>query len=154
MMTANAQLKHCVPYLMQPADHCLVGGDPGLQGLEALAAAGIHTLVDMRPVSEWSGMDWGGAVERAGLDFHHLPIDGLSDIDEHLTRRLWAIYSDPACRPLFIHCASGNRVGAALALAGWRHGGMTPSQALTFGDQAGLTRLRTAVGQVMGLAYI
>jgi len=151
MTTTLTSLATCVPGLRQPADECITGGAPCMSALKQLRQAGIRHMVDLRPAAEWSGQDWAAAVKRAGMVFHHLPVDSLLDLDASLTDRLWHLYTDPACQPLFIHCASGNRVGAALALAGWRHGSLEPLQALALGDAAGLGGLRPAVVEALGM---
>ena len=49
--------------------------------------------------------------------------------------------------PVIIHCASGNRVGALLALRANLIQGKSASEALAFGKAAGLTTLEDAVKQ-------
>jgi hypothetical protein len=50
-----------------------------------------------------------------------------------------------------LYCASGNRVGALLALAAARHEELPPEQALQLGLDAGLTRLEPALRERLGL---
>jgi hypothetical protein len=51
-----------------------------------------------------------------------------------------------------VHCASGNRVGALLALRANRLEGASPEDALELGLDAGLTRLEPAVREALGLS--
>ncbi len=46
--------------------------------------------------------------------------------------------------PVLLHCASGNRVGALLALRARMHGA-SPEEALELGNEAGLSSLRSTV---------
>ena len=46
-----------------------------------------------------------------------------------------------------IFCATGNRVGAALALHGFKYGDLNAEAALDLGQRAGLTRLEGFVRQ-------
>jgi len=50
-----------------------------------------------------------------------------------------------------LHCATGNRVGALIALQVFWLQELTPQEALDKGLKAGLTRLRPHVEEVLGL---
>ena len=52
-------------------------------------------------------------------------------------------------QPILVHCASGNRVGALIALADYWLNGVGNSEALAHGLQAGLTKLEKDVRQVL-----
>jgi uncharacterized protein (TIGR01244 family) len=124
---------------------CLVGGAPGVDDLPRLAAAGLHTLVDFRPASEWPQPDWADRVRAAGIRFEHVPVNKVDDLTPEVTRMIWRLWQDDDARPMLLHCASGNRAAAALALAACRHGGRSPADALDLGRRAGLTKLLPAV---------
>ena len=51
------------------------------------------------------------AVQALGLKYFHLPVDS-SRLTPKLGEEFLRIVSDESNRPLFIHCASANRVGA------------------------------------------
>ncbi len=138
-------LEKRVPNLCEPAPARFSGGLPPVDSLAEMARAGLRTLVDLRPSSEWAGKDWRGDVEAAGIAFHQLPIDGIDDLDHERLERFWRYWSDDALCPVLIHCASGNRVGAAVALAAHRIDGQSPEAALALGEAAGLSRSREEV---------
>lgn len=125
---------------LQPLRGILTGGCPSNRDLKRLAQAGFRSVLDLRPSSEWQGEDFAAQVRAAGLEFLHLPIDGLQDMQPEQTRQFLAYWNDETRRPMLIHCASGNRVGAMLALAKHRAGEANVEKALELGRAAGLTR--------------
>ncbi|MFU8832254.1 MAG: fused DSP-PTPase phosphatase/NAD kinase-like protein [Wenzhouxiangella sp.] len=134
-----------VPNACTPAKDRYCGGVPEVATLSALAAAGLRTVIDLRPASEWSGVDWRAAVHSAGLRFEQIAVDDVERIARPELERLWQLWTDEALHPMLVHCASGNRVGAALALAAHEVAGLDRSSALVLGEAAGLTRSREAV---------
>ena len=54
--------------------------------------------------------------------------------------------------PVLLHCGSGNRIGALLALRAVWLEGKDPAAALDYGKAAGLTGLEPAVKSMLGLA--
>ena len=62
--------------------------------------------------------------------------------------RCSALYA-PDALPAMVHCASGNRVGAMLALKAAWIDGASPEEALQLGVDAGLTRLHDRVATLL-----
>lgn len=141
-------LEQWVPNLHEPGSGRFSGGLPPVDGLVEMARVGMRTLIDLRPSSEWAGTDWRSAVEASGMAFYQLPVDSVDDIDRPRLKQLWGYWGDDTLCPMLIHCASGNRVGAALALAAHRIDGQSPESALLLGEAAGLSHSRE---QVMAL---
>lgn len=52
-------------------------------------------------------------------------------------------------KPVFLHCASGNRVGALLAIAAHQIEGKPADESLTLGRSAGLGSLEAKVRSVL-----
>jgi protein tyrosine phosphatase (PTP) superfamily phosphohydrolase (DUF442 family) len=145
-----AELSSLLPNARQPLPGVLTGGVPSDQHLAALAAAGYRTLVDLRTAEEKQP----GASERAralGLHTVELPIGGAQDLDGARVKALGEVLADRTRYPLVIHCASGNRVGALLALEQAQIEGKPAEEALAVGKAAGLTRLEPAVRELLGL---
>src|SRR5690606_4186192 len=65
--------------------------------------------------------DEASAVHAAGLRYSNLPLAGASDLTRENVLAFDTLLAG-AERPLLVHCASGNRVGAMAALlaAGWK----------------------------------
>ena len=122
----------------------LIGGEPSPEQCRALVDSGYRTMVSMRAVGE-SPYSTAWYAEK-GIDLVHLPISGPADFTETFLREFDQVQKN-AKAPLVIFCATGNRVGAALALHGFRYGKLSAESALELGHQAGLTRLEGFVRQ-------
>ena len=127
----------------------VTGSCPTLGDLDTFRRAGYRTLIDLRPRGEWQSPDWPDRVRAHGLEFVHFPVAGPADLTPELTAQFWKVWHDVGRHSLVAHCASGNRVGAALALAAARHGGHDVDSALEMGRSAGLTALEPAVRQML-----
>lgn len=136
-----------LPNAKQPAPGLLTGGQPTEADLRAAAAAGYKTVINLRPGSEMAGIDESGQVESLGMHFISIPIGGAADLTEENARRLDRAMATSESMPMIIHCASGNRVGALLALRANLIQGKSAHEALAFGKAAGLTSLEDAVKQ-------
>ncbi len=136
-----------LPNARQAAPGLLTGGQPTDEQLRAAAAAGYKTVINLRPGSEMAGIDESGLVESLGMDFVSIPVGGGADLTEDTARRLDRALAHAKPGPVIIHCASGNRVGALLALRANLIQGQPAAEALNFGKAAGLTSLEDAVKQ-------
>lgn len=121
-----------------PEPGLMTGGCPSDRDLDSLKRAGVNTVLDLREPKEWNDDDFAGRVKQAGLKFLQLPVSGLETVGESQTQQFWTYWNDAQLKPMLVHCASGNRVGAMLALAAYRHGNMDARQAIEHGLAAGL----------------
>ena len=137
--------------LRQPRDRLLTGGQPDAQQLQDAAKAGVTTVIDLRAPQEDRGYDEQAAAEKLGLRYVRLPINGAGDINEANARTLHNLLKQDAGTTL-LHCASGNRVGALLALARARVDGASGEDALQFGRAAGLGSLEPVVHRELGVS--
>lgn len=136
----------------QPRADLLTGGQPAPDDWARLRDAGVATVVNLRTPEEMGERDAAGEARAAGLSYVSLPVDGVADITEANARALWERVDGAADRGLtLVHCASGNRVGALLALGAAQSGAMAPDQALAFGRAAGLAGLEARVRELLGL---
>lgn len=139
-----------LPNERQPLAGVTTGGTPDAATLERAAAAGYRTVVDLRSDSERDP----ALLEKAaalGLEVLAIPIAGPADINLANAEKLGIILADTSKRPLLLHCASGNRVGAMLALEYAGVEGHTAEEALALGLAAGLTGLEPVVREQLGL---
>ena len=102
-----------LPYGSCPVAGVATAGQPDAGSWAALARAGFKAVIDLREPSEPRGHDEPGEVARAGLAYLALPVshDTLGD---RLIDAVRAFARDPAHRPVLVHCATANRVGALL----------------------------------------
>ena len=98
-------------FLWVNQDFC-TAGQPSHQDLIRLKQKGVHSVLNLRTSAEDPGVaKEEAAVQALGLKYFHLPVDS-SRLSPKLGDEFLRIVSDESNRPLFIHCASANRVGA------------------------------------------
>lgn len=120
------------------------GGRIGADDLPALRAAGIVHVIDLTPDAETPGFDEANAVRAAGLAYDNLPIAGADDLGPASVAAFDQLLRDVE-GPALVHCASGNRVGALVALrAAWLQGA-DEDAAIAEGRRWGLRSLETEV---------
>lgn len=102
-----------LPNAHTPLDGVVTAGQPSAHQLQALARAGLHTVVDLRTSAESRGFDEAGTARAAGLAYHNIPVapGTLGDAEFDAVR---AVLRERGTRPALVHCASANRVGALL----------------------------------------
>ena len=105
-------------------------------------------MINLRPDSEPGAKRQ--EVEGLGLDYVSIPVAGKSGLTEEKAIELaWAL--EEATSPILLHCGSGNRVGALLALQAYYNEDEDPEAALELGLSAGLTSLEPEVRRILGL---
>ena len=121
----------------QPLDGVLFGGQPEPGQLEAMARAGFKTVLDLRREVEERGFDEPGYVEELGLEYVSIPV-GSETLQVKETYERFTEILENAERPILVHCASGNRVGALYYAWLLEQGEMTRDEALTEARRQGL----------------
>lgn len=89
------------------------GGQPAASHVAALAKAGFTTVLDLRTPAEDHGFDEAAAMRAAKLDYVSIPVTAAT-LDDSVFTRVRAELQKHDGRGVFVHCASGNRVGAAM----------------------------------------
>lgn len=136
-----------------PLASVLSGGQPTAEQIALAGRAGFRTVINLRTDQE-RGFEWEReAVEKSGMRYVQIPVAGAAgltrDNAERLDRELERALAEG---PVLLHCASGNRIGALLALrAAWLEG-VDPEKALQYGRDSGLTGLDAATSELLGLA--
>lgn len=128
------------------ADEVISAGQPDEAAVEKYAADGYKTVIDLRTAGEDRGIDEPAVVEEAGMRYVSLPI-GRGDITFEKAAELDALLDD-AEGPVVVHCGSGNRVGALMALRASLDG-KSDEEALEVGKEYGLTSLAERVEGVL-----
>lgn len=113
-----------------------IAGRPDADGLAALKARGVATVIDLRQAGEVSQSDL-DAAEQAGLVRVHLPMTSSGITDEQ-AKTFLEVMKKHAGRPVLIHCGGGNRAGAMYGLYLGATGKCTPEEALTRARLAGM----------------
>lgn len=106
-----AEDDHGIVNARVPEAGVLFAGQPTPEQLQALADAGYRTVIDLRGAEEDRGYEEASVAGRAGLEYVSIPVTretlAAPETFEEFIRR----FRD-ADRPVLVHCASGNRVGA------------------------------------------
>ena len=129
--------------LRQPRPQLLTAGQPSAQQLRDAARSGVTTVIDLRRPEEDRGYDEGAQAEQLGLRYVRLPIAGAADLTTANARTLQLLLAQDDGTTL-LHCASGNRAGALLALLNARLEGASTDDALQLGRAAGMTSLEAS----------
>lgn len=133
---------------VEPVDGISSSGQPDEESLQVFANSGYAVVIDMRGPDEDRGMDdFQGAVETAGMEYVAFPVVDLEAINFETAKDLDALLND-IDGPVLMHCGSGNRVGAVLALRE-SLAGADDEDAIAFGKDAGMTRLEPVVRKVL-----
>ena len=102
-----------IPNACEPLPGLVTGGQPTEAQLIAFREAGGQMVLDIRAAREPRPLDEPAVTERLGLEYVVVPVTAGALTDETLERILDALRKATG-RPTLFHCASGNRVGAAL----------------------------------------
>lgn len=125
------------PMLVADGDIYL-GGQPSPKDFSDAARDGsLRSVLNYRRAEESTGFDEPALLAGLGLEYHHLPYNGAAELTDEVFDGTFRII-ESAPRPLMIHCASGNRVGAVWMA--WRQlrDGYTEEEALAEARRAGL----------------
>ncbi len=145
---AAAEWASLVPEGRTPLDGVLTGGQPTPEQLEAISRAGFRTVINLRLPSEPGVEGEAEKVAELGMRYVSIPVAGAEGLTEDNVRALAeALAAAPG--PTLLHCGSGNRVGALLALKAHWLDGASPEEALEEGRAGGLTRLEPAVRELV-----
>ena len=102
-----------VPNACQVLPGVVTGGQPSAADLEKLSEAGGGIVLDLRDPMEPRPFDEPGLSRRIGLEYVNVTVGAGSLTDQTLDRILGVLHGAGE-RTVFVHCASGNRVGGAL----------------------------------------
>jgi protein tyrosine phosphatase (PTP) superfamily phosphohydrolase (DUF442 family) len=96
-----------------PIPGVATAGQPPKAAWSELGRAGYRTVLDLRAPEEPRDHDEPEAVQNAGLDYIAIPVQlqTLGDAEFDAFRE---VMRDAARRPIVVHCATSNRVGALL----------------------------------------
>jgi protein tyrosine phosphatase (PTP) superfamily phosphohydrolase (DUF442 family) len=108
---SRAGLVEEIDHFVRVDERVCTGGQPTLEQLGALRDDGICGIIDLRHPAEHDLEAEATEARRLGLRFVSIPVVATSPRPEQADAFL-AATADPAVFPLFVHCASGNRVGA------------------------------------------
>lgn len=144
----NTKLWIDIPNACTPADGLCTGGRPRPEHLRQAQARGVKAVVNLCPPSEPCDYDEAALVRSLGMSYVNIPVAGPADLTEANARALGQALS-AVDGPVLLHCASGNRVGALIALKAHFVDGLAAEAAIAAGRGAGLKVLEPAVRNIL-----
>lgn len=145
--TQQGMRAELLPNARTPRPGLLTGGAPDPEQLRELHRRGYRVVISLLAGADEEAQ----AASKLGMEFTSIPVAGPEDLTEDHARRLHETLQQHEHEPVVLHCASGNRAGALLALAAFYGEGQTPRAALDLGEAAGLTTLRSYVAAQLGI---
>jgi uncharacterized protein (TIGR01244 family) len=115
------------------------GGQTDPAAMKALKQEGFVAVINLRLATE-PGADIDGgraAAQSAGLKYIHLPFNAQAP-DPKVVESFLAAVADRSNQPVYIHCASANRVGAFWMIKRVLQDGWTVERARAEGEAIGL----------------
>ena len=97
----------------QALPNLVSGGQPSTSHLESLKAAGNDIVLDLRDPMEPRPLNEPDAVRALGMEYVNVPVASAS-LNDATMDRILAVLRGARGKNVFVHCGSGNRVGAAL----------------------------------------
>lgn len=88
-----------------------LASQPAKEDFKTAAESGIKTVLNLREKDEqdWDESAW---VKELGMSYHSLPFKSPKQLTDSLFDDARKLLADKKQRPLLVHCASANRVGA------------------------------------------
>lgn len=121
-VSAAVTAEEAIRNFLRINDQICTGGQPTAEQLEKLKAEGVRAILNLRrpteketPLASGERLPYDAEAEaaeakRLGLRYFNIPVDREAPKDEQIEEFL-RVVSEPANRPLFIHCSTANRVG-------------------------------------------
>lgn len=122
-----------------------VSAQPTAEAISKLPSAGVRTVINLRPASETPELDEKAAVEKAGMKYVSLPVAGAGGLTRDNVQAFDRAMAGAGDGKVLMHCASGNRVGAMMALRARWIQGKSVEEALVIGRSSGLKGLEADV---------
>lgn len=146
--TTQVSTELTISNLITLPQNTLAGGQPSEADLKQLSAQGIQTVVNFRGDGEFDKYDEAQAVTKNGMNYVHIPIDSREALNKDNVKKFRdALNASP--EGTFLHCGSGNRVGALFALDAYWNQNKSAEEALAIGKEAGLTSLTEHVESLL-----
>lgn len=111
-------------------DNVLIGAQPGAADFDALRAAGVTRVFNLRTAEEMAtiGFDEAATAAAAGMSYAQSPVGGAAGFTPAVLEA-FAREMEAADGKVLLHCASGNRAGNLYAAWLVRYRGKTPDEA-------------------------
>lgn len=129
----------------RPREGLITSGAPTEPQLVRAQEQGVDLVISLQTRSEPGAAEEGAIVERLGMEFVRIPVPGPEGVTKEAAEDLHEALSSAKGQQVLLHCSSGNRSGALLALRAFHHEEKSVDEALELGRAAGMTSLEPIV---------
>lgn len=138
-----------LPNMKHPQENRIVSGAIDAADFGRLRAAGVKHVINLRTDEESQGLDESLVAGGLGIHYRHIPIEGAQSLTLESARKLDAALAAAGEDLTLVHCGSGNRVGALIAVREAWVRGRSPEEAIAEGKRWGLTGLEDSVRNLL-----
>ncbi len=120
--------------------HLFLASQPDQQALQQAQQQGVTTVINLRGADE---LDWdeAAAVKALGMNYHNVGISKKGPgFDDAAMAQITQLIHEQKGAPVFVHCSSGNRASAWLAVHMAHDHQMTVDESIRLAKKAGLTK--------------
>ncbi len=125
-------------------------GQPTIDQLSELKDDGIRAILNLRTPGEHDAAAEADMARALGMSYFNIPVAG-SDVADGQVEEFLRLTDDESNQPMFIHCASANRVGAFWLIRRVLRDGWDLAEAE---EEAARIGLRSAALKEFALRYI
>ncbi len=118
-------------------DDIYLAGQPTAEDFQEFKKRGVKSVLNLRTKDEMD-FDEAKTLKNLGLEYHHIPIASPDSLTDENFDKLRKLLNEKEQRPLVLHCASANRVGAVWLAHRVLDGGLTYEAALAEAKTVGL----------------
>lgn len=123
-----------------------VGGEQDAEQLAKLKKTfNVKHVIDLRPADVSGAVPEAKLAKKAGQKYVRIAVSGADDLTLENAKKLDAAMKAAKGEPVLVHCTSGNRAAALLALRDGLVLGQSNETALAFMKRSGLTKLESTV---------
>lgn len=138
-----------LPNLREPQENRIVSGALDAKDIGRLRAAGIRHVINLRTEAESQGFNEAQIAAGLGIEYHSIPIEGAQSLTKQNAHKLDGLLERTGDEPTLVHCGSGNRVGALIAVREAWIKGQSVEASIAEGKRWGLTSLEGSVRRVL-----
>jgi protein tyrosine phosphatase (PTP) superfamily phosphohydrolase (DUF442 family) len=141
----NQQFKVCQPESWGAAKnvvrikHLYISSQPDFETLDIARKNGVELVLNLRDPSEYI-WDEKIAAQQSGLIYYNIPISASGEaFNPDAIKQISALVQQHKDQKILLHCSSGNRASAWLAIHLIKDHNMPSDRAISLAKQAGLT---------------
>jgi uncharacterized protein (TIGR01244 family) len=138
-----------LPNLHRPQANRIVSGAIAAEDIGRLRAAGVKRVINLRTEQESQGLNEAQLATGLGIVYHSIPIQGAQSLTKENAHELDEALAQAGEDLTLVHCASGNRVGALIAIREAWIKGRSVEESLAEGKRWGLASLEGSVRSLL-----